>query len=193
INGFGSPSFFVLSDSYGATTMNAIEGKIEDVNDKTIVGTPLKTLDMHMSGSYCVGISRFLVPNDFDPNTDVNKPSPDERLTFMSIWKFLSFCILYQLLVILFGTLLGILISTVTTRKGVAIAFGILMGMFLTLIHVDKGILRYIHAGTYMNPVRMLGGTARVTTLNGVTVLSLYTIVISLFIVWITKRQDISC
>ena len=183
IRGSGSPDYLVLADTMGARTTEEIEGKIVEL-DMESCNMPLDTLDQTMAGSHCIGISKYLVSKEYDAATAQEIPMPDARLSLQKIWVFLLFALVYELLVIIWGTTATTWLSFQCNRKGIALAVGAGIGIAVGMLQSSYG---------FLNAVRILGGTAGVTVLTGAIILVLSGLIPGGLLVIGARKQNIVC
>lgn len=190
IQGFGSKDYLVLEDCAGIKTAEAIDGKLDNFDIYSYTITYSK--DFELAGKYCVGISQFLVGQDFEDKEGIT-PVPNGRLVFSSIWKFLLRASLYQVLVILFSVSVGNFLSIFANRRGIATAAGLIVALVFCAVPSRGSGMFLISPGTYKSGVGILGGTAGVTALHAVSFLLASLLVLWAAMVVIQRRRDTVC
>lgn len=141
---------------------------------------------------YCKYSFSFHAGNIFAPEYDIMP-----GVTYFIIY------ILFSILAIFMTTVIGILISTVLQNSKASICLSIIIGVVMYKLTDPVGILKklaFLFPSTYFSAFLTLKGEVmktvqnnKITFLNGIIVISIFAIVLSIISIKVFKKEDIKC
>ncbi len=184
--------FLVLSLTLGlfdqfktmqAPTLANVEGVTSFVMLENPMADPIGGEIVHES----IGISDYMaLPGP--------SGSPNGNLDFIPMWQFSLLCIVLSIFIILFCVMLNTFLNVICKNKlmSLILSIGIVM-LGIGFVSANNYALWYAFLPfTFMNPVHILSGFYTYSYLNGIVVLSIYSIILYGLSIFFFKRKDIA-
>lgn len=120
--------------------------------------------------------------------------SPNAQLDFIPMWQFAFYSIILSIFVIIFCVMLNTFLNVICKNKLISLILSIAIvigGIAITSPENYELIFAFLPF-TFMNPVHIVSGYYTYSFLNGIIVLSVYSIILYAFSVMLFKRKDIA-